>query len=431
MDKKGVAFLWDESFLWGLMAYKALKGLGLPFELVNAEEIQTGVLDRYKMLFIPGGWASNKGKDLGDDGMEAIRDFVSRGGNYLGFCGGAGLATRAKGCLGLLNIQRRPSKERVPSFSGRIHLNVASHAIWKGRTTRDARRTTNIFHAWWPSQFVIKEEGIHVLASYGEALPDAFSSDLNVGDTEENGNWEELENVYGINLAPERLRDEPAVVEGRYGAGKVVLSLIHFDSPDDTNGQHVLINLWEYLANYRTCLPDRQAGNTENRHNPPSLPPESGVSTTAVPARTDKLFNFCSELISHGERNSLWFWRNSMLLHWRRGVRGMEYNTLYILMKEIVDITANQSSGGVACSLSALNKIEDIVVPFVEKAKKLLILEESVLQTGQHITYEKCDDPEMRKLRSELFSDSKSHGGMFKIMVDLIDEFLFQLLKIS
>ena len=40
----GVAFLWDESFLWGLMAHKALKGLRLPFDLVTAEEIQAGGL---------------------------------------------------------------------------------------------------------------------------------------------------------------------------------------------------------------------------------------------------------------------------------------------------------------------------------------------------------------------------------------------------
>jgi hypothetical protein len=40
MKAKGVALLWDESYLWGLMAYKVLKGIGLPFDLIKAEDIK-------------------------------------------------------------------------------------------------------------------------------------------------------------------------------------------------------------------------------------------------------------------------------------------------------------------------------------------------------------------------------------------------------
>ncbi|PIW89550.1 MAG: hypothetical protein COZ93_04455, partial [Nitrospirae bacterium CG_4_8_14_3_um_filter_44_28] len=86
------AFLRDESFLWGLMAYKALKANGLPFELIRAEDIKKGRLKNYAMLFVPGGWASNKIKALGGKGLSEIKKFVRSGGNYLGFCGGAGLA---------------------------------------------------------------------------------------------------------------------------------------------------------------------------------------------------------------------------------------------------------------------------------------------------------------------------------------------------
>ncbi|MDP2278298.1 MAG: hypothetical protein Q8K51_08755, partial [Nitrospirota bacterium] len=66
---KPAAFLWDESFLWGLMAYKALQANGLPFELIRAEDIKKGCLKNYAMLFVPGGWASNKLKPLGDKGI--------------------------------------------------------------------------------------------------------------------------------------------------------------------------------------------------------------------------------------------------------------------------------------------------------------------------------------------------------------------------
>ena len=399
-----VAFLWDESFLWGLMAYRAMKGLNLPFDLIRTEDIKTGALNNYKMLFVPGGWASNKSKSLEESGLKAIREFVSNGGNYLGFCGGAGLATGAKDCIGLLNIKRRPTRERVPSFSGRIHLNVNEHPLWR---EGKARLSPAIFHAWWPSQFIVEDENIKILATYGDALPDAFSSDLNVGDVDSKLRWEELEEVYQINLNPKRLKNEPAVIEGTYGKGKVILSLVHFDTPEDMNGQQVLANLWGYLAGEKTDFIKHGVKNIVN--------PDVGARR-AVP-----LQNLCAELISLGERNFLWFWRNSMLLQWRRGVRGLEYNTLYIMMKEI---TARRGERPFA---PTVDRLKDLLVPFIDKAKRLLLLERRAMQRG-HITYERCDDPEIQKLRAELFSESKSHGGKFKELIDEVDKLLFALL---
>ncbi len=416
-----VAFLWDESFLWGLMAYKALTGLALPFDLVTAQDVKSGVLDNYKMLFVPGGWASNKSKALDANGIEAIRKFVESGGNYLGFCGGAGLATAAKGCLGLLNIKRRPTKERVPSFSGRIELKLKSHPIWNSNASeRPIRKTyddqrTSVFNAWWPSQFIIEDDEIRVLASYGRALPDSFSSDLNVGDVDDHGSWEEMEAVYKINLDPKRLQNEPSVVEGRFGKGRVVLSLVHFDTPEDRGGRQVFVNLWDYLTG------ERYQNNVQNSVNRPH---------TVRARRPMPLQNLCVDLISLGERNFLWYWRNPMLLQWRRGVRGLEYNTLYILVNEIAKMLEPLDSRSLMQYLPAIENIESSLKPFIKKAKKLLVLERHALQKG-HITYEKCDDSEIKKIREELFSTSKSYGGLFKELLDEIDFLLLSLLKVQ
>ena len=65
---------------------------------------------------------------------------------------------------------------------------------------------------------------------------------------------------------------------------------------------------------------------------------------------------------------------------------------------------------------------------FVEKAKRLLVLERYAMQNG-HITYEKCNDPEIQNIRTELFSGSKRHGGMFKELIEKVDNLLFSLLK--
>jgi Biotin-protein ligase, N terminal len=405
LPEKKVALLWDESFLWGLMAYKALKNASLPFELIRAEDIRNGCLDEYALLFVPGGWASNKLKALGDRGIGAIRNFVREGGNYLGFCGGAGLATQDS--IGLLDIKRRPTKDRVPSFSGRIRLNTTSHLLWENISEP-------AFHAWWPSQFVVEGSGIKILATYGEALSDSFSSDLNTGDVNAYGNWNELEKIYGINLDPKRLLNEPAVVEGRFGKGSVILSLIHFDTPADMNGAAVLQTLWEYLADYKAAT-DCQALIAEESE------PDIRVSPVVA-----EIYTTASELIALGTRNFLWFWRNPMLLQWRRGVRGLEYCTLYILAREVASLSNFLTIDETGKEM--LVKIRNLLIPFAEKAKKLLLLERTAMSNG-HITYEVCDAPQIQTLRKELFSTSKSHGGPFKELISELDDYLYCLIR--
>lgn len=405
----GTALLWDESFLWGLMAYKALKAARLPFELLRSEDIKKGALLSYKLLFVPGGWASNKVKTLGAEGTAKIREFVDGGGNYVGFCGGAGLAT-AEG-IGLLDIRRKPTKERVPSFSGRIRLNLSEHPLWKGITEP-------VFHAWWPSQFLPEGANLHVLADYGHALPDSFSSDLNVGDTAQYSRWPDKEKEYGINLDPDRLLNDPAVVEGTYGRGKALLSLIHFDTPEDDNGRVVLKNIWSYLAGGEKtdeCAVTRGCGDGGR----------TGEKVTGF-TQLDKLEAAAEGLISFGRRNFLWFWRNPMLLQWRRGVRGLEYCTVPVMLKEIAGIVKSGCADE-SCFAASISRIKDLLMPFVEKSKLLLTLERHAMLNGP-ITYESCDNTEIRGLRSELFGNAKSHGGLFKELIDEVDALLFTLL---
>ena len=434
--KSKVAFFWDESFLWGLMAYKSLKANSLPFELLRAPDIKEGRLSEYGMLFVPGGWASNKMKALGEGGLRKIREFVESGGNYLGFCGGAGLATLDG--IGLLNIKRKPTKERVPSFSGRINLRASAHPIWKGippqpplgkgeislsgPTLTKGGSRGGVFHAWWPSQFVVNDTDIKILAAYGEALPESFSSDLSVGDIATDSAWSELEGIYGINLNPKRLLDDPAIVEGVFGKGRVILSLIHFDNPDDRNGAAVLRNLWSYLTNGSNEL---QVTSDESKNKNTDNP----LLVTRYSLLFSEIETAISELISLGMRNFLWFWRNPMLLQWRRGIRGLEYCTLYILAKEIAILlkTHDNLSSKISVEDHVL-RIKELFIPFVEKAGQLLVRERLALQAG-HITYERCDDPGIRQLRNELFSNSKSYGGPFKSVIDELDSLLYSLLK--
>jgi hypothetical protein len=125
-------------------------------------------------------------------------------------------------------------------------------------------------------------------------------------------------------------------------------------------------------------------------------------------------------------RNFLWFWRNPMLLQWRRGVRGLEYCTLYVLVKEIADMVKAGTSGNDI--RERLDRVRALLEPFVGDAMRLLVMERLAMQNG-HITYERCDHPEIRELRTWLFSNAKSHGGLFKELIDQIDGVLFLLLR--
>ncbi len=405
--KKGVAFLWDESLLWGLMAYKTLMRAGLDFELITSDDIRSGLLKDYRMLFVPGGWASNKLKRLGEDGVNAIRDFVRSGGSYFGICGGAGLATMEG--IGLLKIKRKPNYERVPSFSGRIRVNIREHPLWNEVPPHSS------FHAWWPSQFSINGDGVDIIARFSDALSDSFSSDLNIDDIVLHGGWKRFEDIYGINLDPERLKDDPAVVEGVYGEGRVLLSLLHFDTLNDHIGMKVLKNIWGYLVGSDFIKNERPVN-----FNPPVKFFKNDILW--------ELFNPVSQLIDFGIRNFLWFWRNDMILQWRRGVRGLEYCTLYILLKEVSYILSSNLRDVKRDIKEEILDLRNMIDCFCEKARRLLILEKKEIEK-RSISFSETGNVEIDSLRRELFSLSKSHGGMFKEIIDRVDALLFRLLR--
>ncbi len=416
VSKKACALLWDESFAWGLMARQALSEAGLPFDLLRSEDIRGGALSRYIMLYVPGGWASQKQTALGDRGQEAIKRFVEEGGSYLGICGGAGMAT-VDG-IGLMPILRKPTTERVPSVSGPVRLSLTGHSTWQGI---DAP----IFFAWWPSQFQSPDQRTRVLASYEDVLPDAFSADISVADGRVIG-WPALEARYGILLDPARLHGEPAVLEGHFGRGKVLLSLIHFDTPGNRNGAVVLRNLWDYLASgwssespVRNVLLRRQ-----------SLPDSAEFRDVL-----DEIITAVSELISIGSRNFLWYWRNPLLLQWRRGVRGLECGTLAVMTEEIrkrLNGTDGEQAHASSMDLSRLrddtSEIRDQLIPFVEKAKRLVIRERFCMNRAPLSPVE-CADEEINRLRQELFGSAMSHGGHYKQLIDIVDRLLFNLIR--
>lgn len=413
-----IAFLWDESFLWGLMAYKSFRGLGIDAIIVTARDVRAGAMDGAGVLVVPGGWASDKTVALGEDGRGAIRSFVKSGGGYLGLCGGAGLALDVDGGLALTHVSRVPTKRRVPSFSGAMRLAPAdaSHPLWRG-----IRRPYS-FHAWWPGQFHMGEgEGVRVVATYEGPGRDFCLADLPSGDVDGyNGDWGRWEEQYGINLNPVRLVGEPAIIEAGCGEGKALLSYLHLETPGSKKGNKALLNVLEYLK--------PKGGPPAGRYRKEKTR-EHTVSPDALRA-ADKMYAAARDFIAFGERNFLWYWRNGWVLQWRRGVRGVEYSMLYGLIKEIAGrLKANAASADAEAS-EKIVALRERVVAFFEDAKRLLLLERLAMMNGGMSSI-KSHDPEVERLREGLFSSSKRFGGEFKRLLNGLDEIVFSLLLLD
>ena len=82
------------------MAWQALAGRGLSVAPITSGEIRNNALDGAGLLLVPGGWPSLKLSALGAEGCKAVRDFVTGGGRYVGFCGGAGFALSVSDGMG-------------------------------------------------------------------------------------------------------------------------------------------------------------------------------------------------------------------------------------------------------------------------------------------------------------------------------------------
>jgi glutamine amidotransferase-like uncharacterized protein len=71
-----------------------LKELDFAYTIINRSTIIKGGLVKYSTLIMPGGRPDLYEQNLGPDARDRIRNYVSRGGGYIGICGGAYLAAQ-------------------------------------------------------------------------------------------------------------------------------------------------------------------------------------------------------------------------------------------------------------------------------------------------------------------------------------------------
>jgi hypothetical protein len=416
-----IALFWDQSLIWGLICRTTLRALGIPFRQLTAQEIVKGELDHHRVLLVPGGWASHKMQALGSRGQKEVRRFVLEGGSYLGFCGGAGLALASPPSLGLVPLRRLPLEKRLPSASGRVMLRKCSdHAFW--------RDLPEILPAsiWWPSQFQWQPApSLCCIASYAGTGSDFMTADLPVADLENRDMpWDAWEQIYGINLNPRLLIDQPAIIECRAGGGRLVLSYPHLETPGDITANQLLVNLLGYL--------DDAAGGCA-RGEPPSSAQPAGPPGDAALAFLDDAANRVDTLIQFGERHLLWKWRSPWLLHWRRGIRGLEYGSLAVLTRVLREEVRHASQawdpGTNDPWREPARQLSQNVKVFCDLAQRLLLEEKFAGQSG-HFSKVGQVNKSVDSLREQLFGRQMSHGGLCRAIFDELERLLQQALSL-
>ena len=427
-----VALLWDKSFLWGYMAISTLRDLGFNLDLITGAAVRNGGLEGYQLLVVPGGWASLKSEELGEAGRRELRRFVEGGGGYLGLCGGAGLALQVDEGLGLLPVARKRLTDRLPNFNGSIEIKRKNgHPLWWGLQAETA------FQVWWPSQFeLLQPQKIKVLGRYGEPKSDFWVSDLNVRATEAAGlEWGSLEKVYQINLDPERLLNEPAVLEGAYGQGRVLLSYPHLETPGDTQGNLALFNIWYDL------LADEPLSERDGKHEMSSLYEPIQVGDKSL-ENLQRMADEAEEIVALGEACDLWSWRNPWLLNWKRGIRGSEYGSMLVLLRGLLEELEQTDATIHVLAKSSFREmhkqpeqLQSLWSTFLNKSRLLVEAEGRSLLCRNAVTDMEVS-PEVSILRTEIFNcvhcyGSRSYDGLYREILDRIDTLLFGALLAS
>jgi len=343
LDSAPVYLLWDESYFWGVMLWRALRYLDIPFATCRSSEIKQGRLgtDHPEILIVPGGFASAKANSLGESGCREISRFVENKGTYMGFCGGAGLALTNNYWpgLGLCHWKRKPATERLPNCSGHIKVRPASCASKFSQTLN----TLVSVPIWWPSQFEhTKSSDIEVLATYQEPDSDFWVADLPLSSTDKEllTSWE---NLYNINLNPDLLLNEPGMISGYYGQGNFLLSYLHLETPNSPAANLWLFNL---LSEMGASGSDPAIVQEEGKP-AQCLIPEWDLRNIPQSWHDPKLqeaINILQELIRIGEENFLFCWRKPWLLGWRRGIPGFALNSLLAMLTLVTEISPGQEA---------------------------------------------------------------------------------------
>jgi len=202
---------------------------GFDCTTLHPDEIRFPKLAEFDLLIVPGGSGSLQSKNLGDEGRDTIRKFVSDGGGYIGICAGSYLASA-----------------QYPWSLSLINARVWDRAHWaRGTGTVSIEFTPDGSDAMKPPA-----ENIPVYYGQGPLLLPSDRSDLPP--------YEVLAS-YRTEIAAKgapvgAMVDTHAIIRSTFGEGRVVCLSPH---PEKTGGPDWIISsLTRWVAKNRADQPD-------------------------------------------------------------------------------------------------------------------------------------------------------------------------------
>ena len=180
-------------------------------DFIDAADVQAGRLGGYDVLVMPGGSGYDRYTQLKEEGFEKIRQYIKDGGAYYGICAGIALALNDPKRLRLIPYTREKNPLRG-GFSAAVKFNV---------------RAEEVLSIAAGTRYFRYHDG--PIPAKGEPVADSEYEVLATFDS----------HVMQKGKATTPMHGMPAVICGRYGKGKVLVTVMHpeyFPSTHDVLG---------------------------------------------------------------------------------------------------------------------------------------------------------------------------------------------------
>jgi hypothetical protein len=369
-----------------------------------------GKSDSTPLLLVPGGSARRKAEALGRRGRDAVRSFVERGGNYLGFCGGAGLALSHKQAGNGLQI----CPLRRGAYPERLHHLVSGHVLACVARPGETETYLNL-PVWWPGRFEAQnsDASVSILARCEAPGKDFCIADMPFRRIPGHifAIWRD---VYDIDLSADFLRGQPLVVSGKRGLGTYLLSYSHLETPGSPQAnawfadilrrltgarpERALIPQWD-LRNIRTAWP-------ENAENEPLL----------------RALQRSHALLRLTMRQRLFFPRTPWLAGWRAGLPGAIINSLHAVLCAAAALEPGEAAReywrGVR---ERFSRAEELFFPEAEGWLLAFRLAQPLAPSLSGVV----DRRGLEERRAALFGEPMRGGGLAEELIALAEELVY------
>ena len=222
------------AFRWLEITARAKDCTSVP---VDGEAVRGGALDNVDVLVMPGGSSTDEALSLQEEGRRKVKEFVRRGGGYIGTCAGC--------CLVMQESAEKSKKKRLDMIPFTFGASGGA-ATMPVKFNDKAKEMCGIKKGVWKVRYhggpvlipgkPVADAKIEVLATYA-------------GDV----------NSYSSTPRPS-MAGRVAVVAGTYGKGKLFASAVHPES--DVNDHGILRGAFKYVSgrNLEWDYPQRKRG---------------------------------------------------------------------------------------------------------------------------------------------------------------------------